>query len=136
MGKIRHAVILGDELYAEEGDETAMHFINQLRGYNVAMGGFNALAQDICQDGGSLKPVLNKYIKRLGRFKQNIENSSLPNEQKENLLSKANSFLADAERMVQDLGHSCRKTDGECTIGDYCLWDVTYKAVDEITRPE
>jgi ABC-type transporter Mla subunit MlaD len=136
MGRLRHAKILGDELCAEEGNETAMSFINQLRGYNVAMGAFKALAQDICQDGASLKPVLNKYTKRLGRFKENIENSSLPDELKENLLSKADNFLADAERMVQDLGGSCRKTAGECTIGARCLWDMVYKAVDEITRPE
>ena len=136
MAEIRHAKILTDELYAEEGNEVAVSFINQLRGYNVAMGAFKALAQDICQDGASLKPVLKKYTKRLGRFKENVENSGLSNEQKENLLPKADSFLADAERMTQDLGGSCRKTAGECTIGSRCLWDMVYQAVDEITRPE
>jgi len=136
MAKIRQAKIFGDELYAEEGNETAVSFVNQLRGYNVAMGAFKALAQDICQDGASLKPVLNKYIKRLRRFKENLEDSKMPDEQKENLLSKADSFLVDAEQMVQDLGGSCRKTAGECAIGACCLWDMVYKAVDEITRPE
>jgi hypothetical protein len=100
------------------------------------MGAFKALAQDICQDGASLRPVLRKYIKRLGGFKERIENSDLSREQRENLLSKADSFLVDAERMVEDLGGSCRKTAGECMIGSRCLWEMMYQAVDEITRPE
>lgn len=136
MANIRHAKILGDELYAGEGEEAAISFINQLRGYNVAMGAFKALAEDICREGTSLKPVLNRYIKRLERFKENIKNSGLPDEQKENLLTKAESFSADAEWMVKNLGISCRKTAGECKIGAHCLWDMVYKAVDEITMPE
>lgn len=135
MAKKRYAIILGDELYAEEGNETAVSFINQLRGYNVAMGAFKAASQDICRDGCSFKPVLKGYINRLGRFKENVENSELTDEQKKSLLSKADSFLEDAEQMFQNLGGSCRKTAGECTIGARCLWDMIYKAVDEITRP-
>ena len=103
MAKKRHAIILGDELYAEEGSKAAMSFINKLRGYNVAMGAFNALSKDICREGCSFKPVLDKYIKRLRRFKENVENSLLSHEQKKILLSKAESFLAEAEQMVQNL---------------------------------
>jgi len=134
MAKIRQARILGEDLYAEEGDKIAISFINELRGYNVAMGAFNAIDQDICHEGASFKPVLNKLTKRLRRFKENVESSEMPDEQKKSLLSKADSFLADADQIVQSLTGSCRKTAGECTIGASCFPANVLKAMDEIIK--
>jgi len=42
-------------------------------------------------------------------------------EKKENLLSKLDIFLADANRLPQDTSQTCRKSAGECIIGSGCF---------------
>ena len=121
MAKIRCGRILGEDTHIEEGDTTTLYFINQLRAYQVMLAALKALDQDICHDGCSLPSTVNKVIKRLGKLKNDLEALDVAAKEKESLLSKINSFLADANRLPQDTSQTCRKSAGECVIGAGCF---------------
>lgn len=136
MAKTRCGRILGEDIYIEEGDTTTLYFINQLRVYQVVLAALKALDQDICHDGCSLPSTVNKVIKRLGKLKGDLEASDVAAEKKEGLLSKIDSFLADASRLVQDTSQTCRKSAGECLIGSGCFATGALNLIKEITEPE
>ena len=136
MAKTRCGRILGDDIYIEEGDTTTLYFINQLRAYQVVLAALKALDQDICHDGCSLPSTVNKVIKRLGKLKNDLEASDVAAEKKESLLSKMDSFLADASRLPQDTSQTCRKSAGECVMGSGCFTAGVLNLFKEITEPE
>ena len=136
MAKIRCSRILGEDIYIEEGDATTLYFINQLRAYQVVLAALKALDQDICHDGCSLPSTVNKVIKRLGKLKNDLEASDVAAEKKESLLSKIDSFLADANRLPQDTSQTCRKSAGECLIGSDCFATGALNLIKEITEPQ
>ena len=121
MAKTRCGRILGEEIYIEEGDTAKLYFINQLRAYQVVLAALKVLDQDICHDGCSLPSTVNKAIKRLGKLKNDLESSNVAAKEKESLLSKVNSFLADANGLPQDASKTCRKSAGECVMGSGCF---------------
>jgi len=136
MAKARCGRILGDDIYIEEGDTTTLYFINQLRAYQVVLAALKALDQDICHDGCSLPSTVNKVIKRLGKLKNELEASDVVAEKKESLLSKIDSFLADANRLPQDTSQTCRKSARECIMGSGCFATGALNLINEITEPE
>jgi len=136
MAKARCGRILGEEIYVEEKDVTTLYFINQLRAYQVVLAALKALNQDICHDGCSLPSTVNKVIKRLDKLKNDLEASDVSAGEKENLLSKIDSFLADANSLQQDTSQTCRKSAGECIIGAGCFAAVALNLFKEITEPE
>jgi len=136
MGKTRCGRILSEDIYIEEGDTPTLYFINQLRAYQVVLAALKALDQDICHDGCSLPSTVNKVIKRLGKLKNDLEASDVATEKKESLLSKINSFLADANKLPQDTSQTCRKSAGECRIGSGCFATVALNILKEITESE
>jgi len=136
MAKARCGRILGEDIYIEEGDTTTLYFINQLRVYQVVLAALKALDQDICHDGCSLPSTVNKVIKRLGKLKNDLEASDVAAEKKESLLSKIDSFLADANRLPQDTSKTCRKSAGECLIGSGCFAAGVLNLIKEVTEPE
>ncbi|MBU2572857.1 MAG: hypothetical protein KKH28_02110 [Elusimicrobia bacterium] len=121
MTKARCGRILDEDIYIEEGDTTTLYFVNQLRAYQVVLAALKALDQDVCHDGCSLPSTVGKVIKRLGKLKNDLEASNVAAEKKESLLSKIDSFLADANRLPQDTSQTCRKSAGECIIGSGCF---------------
>ncbi|MBU1290643.1 hypothetical protein KJ898_02425, partial [bacterium] len=123
------------DIYIEEGDTTTLYFINQLRAYQVVLAALKALDQDICHDGCSLPSTVNKVIKRLGKLKNDLETSDVA-EKKESLLSKIDSFLADTNRLPQDISQTCRKSAGECVMGSGCFATGVLNLFKEITEPE
>jgi len=136
MAKARCGRILGEDIYIEEGDTTTLYFINQLRGYQVVLAALKALGQDICHDGCSLPSTVNKVIKRLGKLKNDLEASDVAGEKKKSLLSKIDSFWADANRLPQDTSQTCRKSAGECVIGSGCFATGALNLINQITEPE
>jgi len=136
MARTRCGRILGAEIYIEEGDTTTLYFINQLRAYQLVLAALKALDQDICHDGCSLPTTVNRVIKRLGKLKNDLEASNVVAEKKESLLSKIDSFLADANRLPQDTSQTCRKAAGECLIGSGCFATGALNLFKEITVPE
>jgi len=136
MAKARCGRILGEDIYIEEGDTATLYFINQLRAYQVVLAALKALAQDICHDGCSLPSAVNRVIKRLGKLKNDLESSDVAGEKKEHLLSKIDSFLADANRLPQDTSQTCRKSAGECVIGSGCFATGALHLFNEITESE
>ena len=134
MAKIRCGRVLGEEIYIEEGDTTTLYFINQLRAYQVVLAAFKALDQDICHDGCSLPSTANKVIKRLGKLKNDLETSNVAVEKKEILISKIDSFLADANGLPQDTSQTCRKSAGECKIGSGCFATGALDIINVITE--
>ena len=44
------------------------YFENQLRGYNVVLGAFQALTKDICGKGMSLPVAVNRWVKMMEKF--------------------------------------------------------------------
>jgi len=132
MAKARCGRILGEDIYIEEGDTTTLYFVNQLRVYQVVLAAFKALDQDICHDGCSLPSIVNKVIKRLGKLKNDLAASDVAAEKKESLLSKVDSFLADANRLPQDTSQTCRKSAGECIIGSGCFATGALNLIDII----
>jgi len=136
MAKARCGRILGEEIYIEEGDTTTLYFINQLRAYQVVLAALKALDQDICHDGCSLPSTVNKVIKRLGKLKNDLEASDVVAEEKKNLLSKVDSFLADVNKLPQDTSKTCRKSAGECVMGSGCFATGALNLIEEITEPE
>ncbi|MBU4173328.1 MAG: hypothetical protein KJ920_10775 [Actinobacteria bacterium] len=121
MAKARCGRILGEDIYIEAGDTATLYFINQLRAIQVMLAALKALDQDICHDGCSLPSTVNKVIKRLDKLRNDLEASDVASEKKESLLSKIDSFLADANRLPQDTSQTCRKSAGECVIGAGCF---------------
>ncbi|MBU3958498.1 MAG: hypothetical protein KKE91_01400 [Candidatus Omnitrophica bacterium] len=121
MTTARCGRILGEDIYIEGGDTTTLYFVNQLRAYQVVLAALKALGQDICHDGCSLPSTVNKVIKRLGKLKNDLVACDAAAEKKENLLSKLDIFLADANRLPQDTSQTCRKSAGECIIGSGCF---------------
>ena len=121
MAKARCGRILGEDTYIEEEDTTTLYFINNLRAYQAVLAALKALDQDICHDGCSLPSTVNKVIKRLDKLRNDLEASDVASEKKESLLSKIDSFLADANRLPQDTSQTCRKSAGECVIGAGCF---------------
>jgi len=136
MAKTRCGRILGEDIYIEEGDTPTLYFINQLRAYQVVLAALKALGQDICQDGCSLPSTVNKVIKRLGKLKNDLEASEATAETKERLLSKIDSFLADANRLPQDTSQTCRKSAGECLMGAGCFATGALNILKEMTESE
>jgi len=134
MAKTRCGRILGEEIYIEEPDKTTLYFINNLRAYQVVLAALFALDQDICHDGCSLPSTVNKVIKRLEKLKNDLESSDVATEKKESLLSKIDSFLADANRLPQDTSQTCRKSAGECVIGAGCFATGALNLVDIIEK--
>ncbi|MFH1541320.1 MAG: hypothetical protein ABID79_05695 [Elusimicrobiota bacterium] len=132
MAKARCGRILNEDIYIEEGDKTTLYFINQLRAYQVVLAALKALDQDICHDGCSLPSTVNKVVKRLDKLKNDLEVSDVEAEKKENLLSKVNKFLADANRLPQDTSQTCRKSAGECIIGSGCFATGALNLIDII----
>ncbi len=135
MAKARCGRILGEDTYIEEEDTTTLYFINNLRAYQAVLAALKALDQDICHDGCSLPSTVNKVIKRLGKLKNDLKASDVAAKEKESLLSKINSFLADANRLPQDTSQTCRKSAGECKIGPGCFATGTLSLID-ITEPK
>lgn len=135
MAKARCGRILGADIYIGEGDTATLYFINQLRAYQVVLAALGALDQDICHDGCSLPSTVNKVIKRLGKLKNDLEASDVAAEKKENLLSKVDSFLADANKLPLDTSKTCRKSAGECIIGSGCFATGALNLMD-ITEPK
>ena len=136
MAKTRCGRILGEDIYIEEGDTSTLYFTNQLRAYQVVLAALKALDQDICHDGCSLPSTVNKVTKRLGKLKNDLEASGVEAEKKESMLSKINSFLADANRLPQDTSQTCRKSAGECIMGSGCFATGATNLINEITEPE
>ena len=134
MARTRCGRILGEEIYIEERDTTTLYFINQLRAYQVVLAALKALDQDICHDGCSLPSTVNKAIKRLAKLKNDLETSDVAAKEKESLLSKINSFLADANRLPQDTSQTCRKSAGECIIGAGCFATGALNLIDIIEK--
>ena len=136
MARTRCGRILGEDIYIEEGDTTTLYFVNQLRAYQVVLAALKALDQDICHDGCSLPSTVNRVIKRLGKLKNDLEASDIAAEKKGSLLSKTDSFLADANRLPQDTSQTCRKSAGECLIGSDCFATGALNLFNEITEPQ
>ncbi|MBU4601859.1 hypothetical protein KKA86_02030 [bacterium] len=136
MGKTRCGRFLGEGIYIEEGNTTTLYFVNQLRAFQVVLAALEALDQDICHDGCSLPATVNKVIKRLDKLKNDLEASDVATEEKENLLSKLDSFLADASSLPQDTSQTCRKSAGECIMGSGCFATGALNLIKEITEPE
>lgn len=136
MAKGRCGRIFGEEIYMEERDTTTLYFINQLRVYQVVLAALKALDQDICHDGCSLPSTVIKVIKRLGKLKNDLEVSDVAAEKKGGLLSKIDSFLADANKLPQDTSKTCRKSAGECLIGSSCFAAGALNLFTEITESE
>ena len=134
MAKARCGRILGEDICVEEGDTTTLYFVNQLRAYQVVLAALKALDQDICHDGCSLPSTVNKVIKRLGKLKNDLESSNVAAKEKESLLSKVNSFLAEANGLPQDTSKTCRKSAGECVIGAGCFATGALNLVDIIEK--
>lgn len=136
MAKTRCARILGEDIYIEDKDTTTLYFVNQLRYYQVVLAALKALDQDICHDGSSLPSTVNKVIKRLGKLKEVLEASEVVAERKESLLSKIDSFLAEANSLPQDTSQTCRKAAGECLMGPGCFATGVLNLINEITEPK
>ncbi|MBU4190398.1 MAG: hypothetical protein KJ886_05335 [Candidatus Thermoplasmatota archaeon] len=136
MVKTRCGRILGEDICIEEEDTPTLYFINQLRAYQVVLAALKALDQDVCRDGCSLPSTVNRVIKRLGKLKNDLEALDVAAEKKESLLSKINSFLADAKKLPQDTSQTCRKSAGECLIGSGCFAAEAMNLFKAITEPE
>ena len=136
MAKARCGRILGEDICVEEGDTTTLYFVNQLRAYQVVLAALKALDQDICHDGCSLPSTVNKAIKGLGKLKNDLVASDVAAEKKENLSSKLDSFLAEANGLPQDTSQTCRKSAGECRIGSGCFATGAINIIKEMTEPK
>ena len=80
--------------------------------------------------------MLKKKILRRSKLKNDLEVSEVAAETKKGLLSKIDSFLADVNRLPQDTSQTCRKSAGECLMGDGCFAAGALNLLKEITEPE
>jgi tetrahydromethanopterin S-methyltransferase subunit A len=124
-----------EEVVSEEEKAEIVYFDNQLRGYNGIFAAFRALKEDICGVGLNLPVAVNKAIKKLKRLKEELEESPLPAEEKEEIGSRIDEFLSQSEELPTDPG-PCQKTVGTCKIGKGCFATGALDMLKLITEPE
>jgi len=135
MAKVRCGRVLGEDLCIEEGDNTSLYFIDQLRGYQAVLAALSAIDQDICHDGCSLPAIAKKVIKRLTKLGKDLDASSVCDEEKRAFIKKIDAFLAKASELPQDTTQQCRKTAGECRMGSGCFAAGAMEMMKQITDP-
>jgi tetrahydromethanopterin S-methyltransferase subunit A len=114
--------------------EEELYFHNQLRAYPGILAALSACDKDICHDGLSLPTTVNKIIKKLGKLRKSLEESSIPEQSRMEFLSKVDGFLKVAEGLPTDPG-PCQKTVGTCTIGKGCLATGVMELLGLVTQP-
>jgi hypothetical protein len=113
-----------------------MYFKNQLRGYRVVIPTLQALSRDICRKCIGLEGAKTKVIKGLKKLRIDLENSSLPQGEKEEVTTMINRLLEMAEGIDVTAETTCQKTAGNCKIGQACLaLDAAWGLMKQITEP-
>jgi hypothetical protein len=114
----------------------SVHFKNQLRGYSVVIPTLQALSRDLCKKCIGLEGAKTKVIKGLKKLSLDLENSSLPEGEKEEVTTMINRLLEMADRIDVAEETSCQKTAGNCKIGQSCLpLDGAWGLMKQITEP-
>jgi len=111
-----------------------LYFHNQLRAYSGILAGLSACDKDICHVGLSLPVTVNSIIKKLGKLKESLEESSVSEPRRTEFSTKIDSFLKVAERLPTEPG-PCQKTAGNCTIGKGCLATGAADLLKQVTEP-
>lgn len=111
------------------------YFENQLRGYNVVLGAFQALTKDICGKGMSLPVAVNRWVKMMEKFKKDLERAEIPEKRKKELEARIDEYLRAAEQLPREPG-PCQKTAGKCKIGAGCFASGVLDLLKLITEPK
>lgn len=97
------------------------YFENQLRGYNVVIPILQTLSEDICRDCIGLEGAKIKVSKGLKKLKIDLENSSLSEAQKQEILTAIEHLSDTGEKIYVAEDCCCQKTAGNCKISPACL---------------
>lgn len=113
-----------------------LFFSNQLRGWQVVIGGLTACSNDACCSGGLTLPTqVNKAIKRIKKLRSDLEKSQVACQKKEEFLTEIDSLLERASELPTDPNKPCQKQSGLCTIGPGCLAVASLNLINEVTEP-
>ena len=114
----------------------SVHFKNQLMGYSVVIPPLQALSRDLCKKCIGLEGAKTKVIKGLKKLRMDLENSSLPEGEKEDVASRINRLSEMAEEIDVAEETTCQKTAGNCKIGQACLpLDGAWGLMKQIAEP-
>ena len=87
-----------------EESPAVLYFKNQLRGFHGVLAGLEACDQDICHGGKTMPLAVGRTIKRLEKFKTELEKVTLPAENKDNLMARIGAYLKRAGALPQEEG--------------------------------
>ncbi len=111
------------------------YFKNQLRGYDVVLATLGAFSEDICRNCIGQSGAQTKVIKGLKKLRMDLENSSIPEMEKEKILNCIESSHKAAEGLKLAEEVSCQKTAGRCKIGPGCFPLGALELMNQITEP-
>jgi hypothetical protein len=104
------------------------YFENQLRGYPAVLAILPTFSKDICRNCIGLEGAQVKVEKGLKKLRIDLEASSVPQEEKSELLARIDSLAKAAEEIEVSEDCECQKTAGNCKIGPGCFplgaWDI------------
>jgi len=112
----------------------SLYFENQLRGYNVVLGAFQALTKDICGGGMSLPVAVNRWVKMMEKLRKYLDEANIPEDRKKEIAAKIDWYLSEANRLPREPG-PCQKTAGNCKIGPGCFATGVLDLMKLITEP-
>ncbi len=113
----------------------SVYLKNQLRGYDVVLATLGAFSEDICRNCIGLSGAQTKVIKGLKKLRMDLEKSSIPEMEKEKILTCIETSTKAAEdlKLAEEL--SCQKTAGRCKIGPGCFPLGALELMNQITEP-
>jgi tetrahydromethanopterin S-methyltransferase subunit A len=97
------AIVKEKPVPVEEGP-VVLYFKNQLRGFHSVLAGLEACDQDICHGGKTMPLAVGRTIKRLEKFKTELEKVTLPAENKDSLMVRIEEYLKRAGALPQGEG--------------------------------
>lgn len=115
----------------------SVYFKNHLRGYSVVIPTLQAFSKDICKRCIGLEGAKTKVIKGLKKLRIDLENSTLPEREKSEVVASIKRLSEMAEGIDVAEETTCQKTAGNCKIGQACLvLDGAWGLMKQITEPE
>lgn len=114
---------------------STVYFKNQLRGYDVVLATLQAFSKDICRRCIGLSGAQTKVIKGLKKLKMDLDNSSIPEDDKKEIMVHIDSSEKIANAIEVEEECECQKTAGNCKIGPGCLALGALELMKEITEP-
>lgn len=111
------------------------YFKKQLRGHDVVLVTLQAFSEDICRRCIGLSGAQTKVIKGLKKLKMDLDKSSVPEDDKKEIMVHIDSCENIANSIEVEEECECQKTAGNCKIGPGCLALGTLELMKEITEP-